>query len=348
MRKKIAAVICAAVMCAGTMVSCGENSTSESSVKESTQTTVTQSEETEESAADDRADVTDSEVTGEESGITPAMWEVKGPNGATVTFMGSMHALSEEDYPLPDEIMGTLKSCDILAVEADLSNTASITYQSALLANMYYDNKDDSLDKHVSAEAYDALKEYLATYPLSMDTVRILKPWAACNTADTIALQYSELRSDLGIDSYLLEQAKEMNKEIYEVEGTEFQMDLLMEQTDETYDALLKQYKDKTKEMMLDQLYTTHEAWEKGDMDTIDELNNETADVGEEEGKLLEAYTTAFLDDRNKGMEKAAKDFIEGDKNVFFVVGAAHFAGENGVISLLEKDGYTVERKVFG
>jgi uncharacterized protein YbaP (TraB family) len=29
---------------------------------------------------------------------------------------------------------------------------------------------------------------------------------------------------------------------------------------------------------------------------------------------------------------------------VFYVVGAAHYAGEGGIIDLLEKDGYTAER----
>ena len=43
-------------------------------------------------------------------------------------------------------------------------------------------------------------------------------------------------------------------------------------------------------------------------------------------------------------MTEAAENFINEGKNVFFIVGAAHFAGEKGIISLLENDGYTVKR----
>ena len=353
MKTKLTAMICAALMCAGILGSCGDRNTQDTSFKESekasTSADISENSEsdTPDSPVDDESKSEDLDLTGEESGITPAMWKITGKNGAEVTFMGSMHALAEEDYPLPDEITSALDNSDILAVEADISQTATINYQSALLANMYYDDPDDSLDKHISAEAYEALEEYLATYDLPIDTVKLFKPWAANNTAETLALQYCDLQANLGIDSYLIDKAKSKGKEVYEVEGIDFQMDILINNTDETFDALLKQYKGKTKDIMIDQLYKTHDAWRSGDIDTIDEMNSETAEVGDEEGKLLEEYTTAFLDDRNIGMEKCAKDFIDGDKNVFFVVGAAHFAGEKGIISLLEKDGYKVERIAF-
>ena len=51
-----------------------------------------------------------------------------------------------------------------------------------------------------------------------------------------------------------------------------------------------------------------------------------------------------MLYDRNKNMAKAAEDLMSQGKNVFYVVGAAHYACEGGIIDLLEKDGYTAER----
>lgn len=57
-----------------------------------------------------------------------------------------------------------------------------------------------------------------------------------------------------------------------------------------------------------------------------------------------EDYNNQMLYDRNKNMAKAAEDLMSQGKNVFYVVGAAHYAGEGGIIDLLEKDGYTAER----
>lgn len=44
-----------------------------------------------------------------------------------------------------------------------------------------------------------------------------------------------------------------------------------------------------------------------------------------------------MLYDRNKNMAKAAEDLMSQGKNVFYVVGAAHYAGEGGIIDLLER-----------
>ena len=43
-------------------------------------------------------------------------------------------------------------------------------------------------------------------------------------------------------------------------------------------------------------------------------------------------------------MAAKAEELIDGEKRTFFVVGAAHFVGDGGIIDLLTKDGYTCER----
>lgn len=43
-------------------------------------------------------------------------------------------------------------------------------------------------------------------------------------------------------------------------------------------------------------------------------------------------------------MAEAGKKLLGEGKNVFFAVGAAHYAGEKGIINLLKADGYTCER----
>ena len=62
------------------------------------------------------------------------------------------------------------------------------------------------------------------------------------------------------------------------------------------------------------------------------------------EMKLYEDYSDQMLYSRNKVMTEAVEKLLSEKKNVFYVVGAAHFLGEKGIVSLLEKDGYTVER----
>ncbi|MDZ7847866.1 MAG: TraB/GumN family protein [Owenweeksia sp.] len=52
---------------------------------------------------------------------------------------------------------------------------------------------------------------------------------------------------------------------------------------------------------------------------------------------------TALVDDRNlKWLEKLRP--LLDDGNVFVAVGALHLPGENGLITLLRKEGYEVRR----
>ncbi|EGC01791.1 TraB/GumN family protein [Ruminococcus albus] len=344
MNKKILSLLCAAAIAACSLCACGQNDKAESSEteKSSSESAQSASSETDEPSETDIS-VTDSETTAE-SDITPAMWKVNCDNGAVVTLVGSMHALEESDYPLPQKMMDAFNDSDILAVEADLASGDSITFQSALLASMYYDDPDDSLDKHISKEAYDALSDYLAQFSLDLSMYKHTRPWAVGNIADTIAMQESGLSGDIGIDRYFLDKAREDGKEIFEVEGIEFQMDLLMNFSDDIYDMLFRGYKGKTKEDQLELLMTTHEAWATGDTDTIEKIDSEEKEVSETDAALMEEYSNQFLYDRNKVMTEAAENFINEGKDVFFIVGAAHFVGEKGIIALLENDGYTVER----
>jgi uncharacterized protein YbaP (TraB family) len=48
-----------------------------------------------------------------------------------------------------------------------------------------------------------------------------------------------------------------------------------------------------------------------------------------------------MLDNRNKNWVTQIKDILP-QKNIFIAVGAGHLVGENGLISLLKKEGYTL------
>lgn len=73
-----------------------------------------------------------------------------------------------------------------------------------------------------------------------------------------------------------------------------------------------------------------------------DELVALTAEVEKEP-----EYYNALIKDRNVGMTNQVKGFLNGtDKSTYFVVvGALHMLGPDGIVTLLEKDGFTVERQ---
>ncbi|WP_124099770.1 TraB/GumN family protein [Ruminococcus sp. Marseille-P6503] len=288
----------------------------------------------------------------ESSEITPLMWEVTSEDGTKITMLGSMHALKDEVYPLPEKIAEAYESSDILAVECDISTVSTnFTIQLKQLENMYYED-GTTIKDHLPAEIYNGLVGFVKSCGLDIDNFETFKLWALNSQMELLAAQQTDLDSGNGIDSYLLDMAHDDGKEIYEVESVEFQLDLLMNLSEETYEAILSSYSEETKDEMVQSLEDTYQAWITGDYDFFAESNDldamikESEEAGEpltdEEISLLEDYHQQLLYDRNITMKNAVESLLEGDKDVFYVVGAAHFAGEGGILDLLEKDGYTV------
>ena len=68
-----------------------------------------------------------------------------------------------------------------------------------------------------------------------------------------------------------------------------------------------------------------------------------TVDMTAEQKKLYETYQKKLITERDAGMVKAAKGYLESGKTVFMAVGHAHVIGKNGIAAQLKAAGYTVE-----
>lgn len=302
------------------------------------------------SAADSEADSKSEDEKSE--GITPLMWEVVSEDGSKVTFIGSMHALKDDAYPLPEALEDAYKSCDILAVECDITDVSSdLAGQLSQLDKMFY--TDFSLTRdHMNAEIYDNVIAFAEKCGGDLSLYQYCKPWVYVALVENLAIECTDLDASKGLDAHLLERAHKDSKEIYEVESAEFQMDMFMDLSDELCEALLEGYSAENYDQIIQNLEDTYTAWCKGDKEAfereadIDASIKAAEDAGmpmtEREIEMLREYNKILLDDRNEGMVKKAVELIEGGKNVLYVVGAAHFAGEKGIIKLLEKEGYTV------
>lgn len=359
-KRKFSRILALVACCAVMLCSCSKSGES-SSVKDSGASSVSQSESEALESSQEQNDsseqpsetssVTDdsSELEKELSDITPAMWVVTDKNGTKMTLMGSMHALTEADYPLPKKITDALDNADTLAVECDTS-AVGLNEQMVLLKNMKLESGKTIKDV-LSKDGYAGLENASKLLGIPMETFKRLKPWAVQNTLESYVTMAAGLDSNKGIDGNLISMAKEKGKEIYEVESANFQFDLLMNASDTVYDVSLIAYKNvKTVDEMIQPTSELYSYWRKGEFEKLTKLlESEDEDTGDikltdEQIKVCEEYNDAMLGDRNKGMVKAIKELLEKKKNVFYVVGAAHYAGEGGILDLLKKDGYTVER----
>ncbi|HBS32092.1 MAG TPA: TraB/GumN family protein, partial [Parvularcula sp.] len=82
----------------------------------------------------------------------------------------------------------------------------------------------------------------------------------------------------------------------------------------------------------------TLEAWRTGDLDSIEEEM-----IGPMKTAAPGAYK-ALIAERNANWVVQIEKIMTGSDDYFIAVGAGHFIGTDGVVELLKRKGYAVER----
>jgi uncharacterized protein len=122
---------------------------------------------------------------------------------------------------------------------------------------------------------------------------------------------------------------------VKEIESAEWQLDLLSGFSDELQAKFLDASIDQANKS-LDHSKQIQEIWLSGDAARLEAAMKE--DSGPPE------ITKALLQDRNPHMADIAEQYLKGKDPAFFVVGAAHLVGKDGVVAALEKRGYKVQQ----
>lgn len=282
----------------------------------------------------------------EQNSSTPLFYKItKDKSDTTIYLLGSIHAADETAYPLPEKVTEAFNESEYLAVEVDIVKlTEDFDAQISLAQKMMYSD-GTTIKEHIGEELYNSMVEVLkekSSYSTLYDSY---KPAFFESLFENEIINDANMNSNDGIDMHFLNLAKEGEKQILEVESADFQYDLLLGFPDELGKLNLQRYVDDY-DTSVEQLTTLYEAWKKGDIVELEKMLFEEDDTEytEEQKKLIEDYNNALIIDRNYNMAKVLETYFDEEKNVFCVVGLGHIIGEEGIVQLLEKKGYIVEK----
>jgi uncharacterized protein YbaP (TraB family) len=154
-------------------------------------------------------------------------------------------------------------------------------------------------------------------------------------------MDYMELgyESEYGIDTHFLEEAEADGRDILELESAEFQFDIFDSLSDELQIMLLEDAVDNP--VTGDDMEALFEAWSTGDVAKMEQMVFE--DIEEDENYRI--FLNIIGDERNFQMTEKIEQYLQDDGIYFVVVGAAHLVGENGIINLLDSQGYQVTQQ---
>ena len=253
----------------------------------------------------------------------PFLWRVESPEGRVSHLFGTFHLGIDAEKQLGPEVWTPLGDAKIFVMEADLNDVDALQMvmrtDGTTLADDLGDAHFAELEKHLGAGMAAGLMT--------------MKP-----SAVAAFLMVKALPMTAPMDMVLMNKAKAAGMEIVYLEELADQQKILDEEMDAEY---LKNYLDHYDEMSALTL-EAYEAYKKGDAEVLMALMAKEA-PWEEDAAEKKASEETLLYRRNEAwIPKLKESFAKGD--VFVAVGAGHLPGERGVVELLQKEGFAVER----
>jgi uncharacterized protein YbaP (TraB family) len=255
------------------------------------------------------------------------LWKISGKQLKSPSYLyGTYHLLCPDDLKLSDKVKDAVKASSKVYLELDFDDPEMMQ---KMQANMIMEG-DASINNLLPDSTFQkASKSFLTTTGISLEMLSKMKPILL-----SVMLYPSLMKCELASPEQLFStMAAEQNKSVEGLETVEEQMKVMdqipyAEQAQMLVDYLLEP--EKFSKETLDIL----KQYKEGDLAALEKSMN---DPNQSYSKYLEG----MLLQRNRNwIPIIIKQSSENP--IFIAVGAGHLAGEEGVISLLRKQGYTV------
>jgi len=265
-------------------------------------------------------------------------WKATAPSGGVAYLLGSVHFGQPEMYPLRPAVTEAFAEADALVVEVDVLALSPGTI--ALLfakKGMYLDGQ--TLQDELRPETWAALQQAVQRQNMAMTLFDRQKPWSVAMTLTALAMKDAGYSEQWGIDQYFLKQARE-EKKIIELETLAGQIAIFDNFTPAEQDVLLQQTL-KEIDKGPARINNIIKTWQTGAAEELDRLLNEHF---KSTPQLKNAYRV-FISERNSAMTQKLVELLTEDQTLFVVVGAGHMVGADGIVELLRKRDYRIERQ---
>src|SRR5688572_11341249 len=257
------------------------------------------------------------------------LWKISG-NGLTKPsyLFGTIHLLCAEDAALSDNMKKVIRNVDEVYFEVDMDNLMDMF---GAISKMKMKG-DTSLRDLLSKEDYEKVKSYFQERgsQLPFSALEKYKPILAASLLEGGSLP---CENTAVMEQVVMTEAKEHEKRIKGLETMAFQASILDSIPYKLQaEQLLKYVEDaSSSETELSEMW---KAYNEQDLKKLEDLLIKS-DVG------VNNYTDLLLYRRNHNWVEKLKDLLP-QKSLLIAVGAGHLPGEQGVINLLRKAGYTL------
>ena len=265
------------------------------------------------------------------------LWEIRKDKGSKSYIFGTMHSKDSRILHLPGVVMQALNRSNVFMMETTLSQKAMSQIQAMMLAPA-----GENISAQLSPERIDQLKPIIAEYDMPIEVVTRFKIWA---TASIIS-QPPSSRMQKG------EQLKLLDRELEKLARGQGKSVIALE-------------------LATDQLNIFDDLSKAAQLELLDSAIKDNAELDVEIEKLTQHYlrgeTGWFfcnMEDDLKAASPEIRDFVLNkliinrnhhmakgiaaqisNASGFVAIGALHLPGKQGVLKLLENEGFSIRRR---
>jgi uncharacterized protein YbaP (TraB family) len=270
------------------------------------------------------------------------VWRVVNAK-APFYLVGSIHALSKKDYPLPAPY--ELALGDSRRILFEFNPTQHAEFERKFEAAAKYPPGQD-IRRKIDPELLTWLRQNVLTVKADprdrtgqrvggFDSQLRYKPWWIAQHL-AVPATYSKSSAAHGLDNYFVDHARMNRKEIAGLESVDEHVAVFGGLSDREGEFMLRdaltQPKDDEKEFR-----KMHKAWRNGD----------TGALWAGDARLrtqAPSIAARLVEDRNVKWVSRIEAELETGKPTAIVAGALHFSGPRSVIVLLQQRGYLIEQ----
>lgn len=265
----------------------------------------------------------------------PALYVVRDAD-STMYLYGTVHVRPRGADWADQDVRDALASAEEIWTELEM--TPESDQRTQALATQYgAAPADRPLSSWLTAEENQRLDALAQRLGLQRSYLEGMQPWMAGLTLSLVPIMRAGYDPASGVDRSIDAYGDANGKIMRAFETADEQIGFFAGLDEETQRAFLREAIDEAEKgpAMLNEMT---EAWERGDLDTLERLV--VADTRED---YPEVYQSLFVRRNNAWMEVLVRE-LDGAGVDFVAVGTGHLLGPDGLVDQLRARGYTVER----
>ncbi|NJO15748.1 MAG: TraB/GumN family protein [Thioploca sp.] len=259
------------------------------------------------------------------------LWQISKPGSTPSYLFGTIHSEDTRVNQLPALVNSFFEQADSASFELLMDIPTLLKSASAM-----FFTGEQSLEQILDEDLYNQVINALNQQGMPANVAKRLKPWAVIAMLNAPPTKTGEF-----LDLLLYKKAQQLKMPTYGLEKVEEQLRVFEGLSLEEQVILLRETLAQFEQMprIFDKL---HELYLQRNLTALMQFSTEYMQPNHSpHEKLVKNFYKKLVDDRNVKMVKRMQKRLQ-EGNAFIAVGALHLPGKNGIIKLLQAQGYQV------